>query len=143
MNASTRFTIVATCCLLCVGGMIISNWSNDGSPNNATAHHVPERFDYIAGYRYAAGEPSEDDLRQIEAAVLLNDIVKPGSVRVEFGSVRLNGKSALVPVLYFSRDARVLRLLYRLVFEKQSWKIVSVERVGIVRRPHLLRDLRA
>jgi hypothetical protein len=94
------------------------------------------------GYRCAAGEPQESDLKQIESAILLHNAVKSGYESFEFGTVKIDGESALVPVFYFSRDARVPPHLYKLTSEKQSWKIVSVRRMGFATRPHLLRDLR-
>ena len=43
--------------------------------------------------------------------------------RVEFGAVRFDGAHALVPVYFFLPDGDVVPCLYRLVNERNTWKI--------------------
>lgn len=43
--------------------------------------------------------------------------------RVEFGAVRFDGVHALVPVYFFLPDGDVVPCLYRLVNERNTWKI--------------------
>jgi len=140
MKTSTRFTILGVCVLVCASGIIIAKSSHQAFGKNANGR-LFTRFDPRV-YRCAVGEPQESDLKQIESAILLHNAVKSGYESFEFGTVKIDGESALVPVFYFSRDARVLPLLYKLTSEKQSWKIVSIQRMRFATRPHLLRDLR-
>jgi hypothetical protein len=43
--------------------------------------------------------------------------------RVEFGAVRFEGSYALVPVYFFLPDGDLVPCLYRLVNERNTWKI--------------------
>jgi hypothetical protein len=141
MKTSTRFTILSVCVLVCASGIMVAKSSHQTFGENVPYGRLFKRFD-ARGYRYAADEPRESDLKQIESAILLHNAVKSGYESFEFGTVKIDGGFALVSVFYFSRDARVLPLLYKLTSEKQSWKIVSVQRMGFATRLHLLRDLR-
>jgi len=141
MNAATRFTIVAGCLLLCAGAIIVANPSRDKLANVDSQIQVLAGSDWT-GYRFAAGDPQKFDLRQLETAILLHDAIKSGCNRIEFGSIKMEGETALVEVFYFARDERMLPFLYKLVSEKDSWKIVSVERMWSMPRSHLIRALR-
>jgi len=140
MNAATRFTIIAGCLLLCAGAIIVANPSRDKLANVDSQIQVLAGSDWI-GYRFAASDPQKSDLMQLETAILLHDTVKSGCNRIEFGSMKMEGGTALVEVFYFARDERMLPFLYKLVPEKDSWKVVSVERMWSMSRSHPLRGL--
>ena len=141
MNAATRFTIVAGCLLLCAGAIIVANPSRDKLANVDSQIPVLAGSNWI-GYHFAASDPQKSDVMQLETAILLHDTVKSGCNRIEFGSIKMEGGTALVEVFYFARDERMLPFLYKLVPEKDSWKIVSVERMWSMSRSHFLRGLR-
>jgi hypothetical protein len=143
MNVATRLTILAACLALCAGAIIMGNPSNNNLATVKDNVRSLGGFDWVGGYQYAAGAPQKPDVKQLETVILLYDPVKSGFQRVEFGSVQIQNDTALVQVFYFSRDGRILPFLYKLVSEKNAWKILSVERMWSVPRSHLLRGLRA
>jgi hypothetical protein len=51
--------------------------------------------------------------------------------------------TAFAEVMFISDDGRVLPLLYKLLPQRNSWKIVNVQRIWYVPRSHLLRGVRA
>lgn len=51
--------------------------------------------------------------------------------------------SAIAEVMFISNDDRVTPFLYKLRPERDSWKVVNVQRIWYVPRSHLLRGVRA
>jgi len=64
---------------------------------------------------------------------------RPNGIRL-----RANGEgTALAEVMFVNNDGRVQPFLYKLLPERNSWKIVNVQRMWFVPRSHLLRGVRA
>lgn len=75
-------------------------------------------------YRYASA--SFQEKFNAEAFAEFARTEYPGltrAERVEFGAVRFEGSHALVPVYFFLPDGDVVPCLYRLVNERDTWKI--------------------
>ena len=51
--------------------------------------------------------------------------------------------TALAEVMFVSNDGGVLPFLYKLLPERDSWKIVNVQRMWYIPRSRLLRGVRA
>lgn len=87
--------------------------------------------DYPSAYhRAAAGVQQKFTLSQFETMVRRNYGAMTHANRVEFGSVKADGSSALVQVFFFSAGGGVRCFLYSLTAEGDAWKIEGVEEVG-------------
>ena len=144
MKASTRFTIVAASLLLCVGGILIAN---SASKNIWSSNVCSESTDTIVapdGYQFAASSARPKlTFQQLETIIRRDPTAKSQRGRIEFGSVRMEEGTALAEVMFVSNDGRVQPFLYKLLPERDSWKIVNVQRMWYVPRSHLLRGVRA
>ena len=86
--------------------------------------------DYPSAYRHAAtGVHQKFTLPQFETMVRQHYSAIARAQRVEFGSVRTNGGSAVVQVFFFSDRGVVRSFLYSLVSEGNGWKIDGVQEV--------------
>jgi hypothetical protein len=144
MRASTRFTIVGTSLLLCVGGILIANsWRKEIS-NSGTSSESMDATTSDDGYQFAAGSARPKlTFQQLETIIRRDPTAKSQRGRIEFGSVRMEEGTAFAEVMFVSNDGRVLPFLYKLLPERNSWKIVNVQRMWYVPRSHLLRGVRA
>jgi hypothetical protein len=143
MNVATRLTILLGSLSLCVGGLLLVQPSRHPPASSENHSKAFDGTHSLGGYRFAAGDPPDFDLKQIETAILLHDTIKSGCNRVEFGTLKVERGTAQVEVFYFSADQRMLPFLYKLISENHSWKIVSVERMWSVSRSRAVRGLRA
>ena len=143
MKIATRFTIVATSLLLCAGGIFIANSSREEISNGGTCS---EPIDATSddGYQFAASSARPKlTFQQLETLIRRDPIAQSQHGRMEFGSVRMEEGTALAEVMFVSNDGRVQPFLYKLLPERDSWKIVNVQRMWYVPRSHLLRGVRA
>lgn len=87
--------------------------------------------DYPSAYRRAAsGVQQKFTLPQFEAMVRQNYGAMTHAHRVEFGSVKSDGNSAIVQVFFFFEGERAARcFLYSLIAEGGGWKVEGVEEV--------------
>ncbi|HEY6070931.1 MAG TPA: hypothetical protein VIU85_06120, partial [Chthoniobacterales bacterium] len=81
--------------------------------------------------------------QQLETIIRRDPVAKAQRGRIEFGSVRMEEGAAIAEVMFISNDDRVTPFLYKLQPERNSWKVVNVQRVWYVPRSHLLRGVRA
>jgi hypothetical protein len=90
--------------------------------------------DFQSAYRHAAtGVQQKFTLTQFEKMMRRNYPAVASQIRVEFGSVRVRGASAVVQVFFFAPDGSVRSFLYSLINEDDSWKIDGVEEMRIHR----------
>lgn len=90
--------------------------------------------DYPNAYhRAAAGVQQKFTLSQFETMVRGNYGAITRAHRVEFGSVKVNGSSAVVQVFFFNASGAVRCFLYSLIAEGDAWKIEGVEEIGAYR----------
>ena len=95
------------------------------------------------GYQFAVSRTPKLTFRELEAIIRKDPTAKQQRGKIEFGSVRLEEGTALAEVMFVSDEGRVLPFLYKLLPERNSWKIVNVQRIWYVPRSHLLRGVRA
>jgi len=144
MKTRTRLTIVAISGLLCAGGILIARLTSE---EKSTANINAESMDAIGtsdGYQFAASKARPKlTFQQLETIIRRDPVAKSQRGRMEFGSVRMEEGTALAEVMFVSNDGRVQPFLYKLLPERDSWKIVNVQRLWFVPRSHLLRGVRA
>jgi hypothetical protein len=144
MKTGTRFAIIGASLLLCLGGIFIAN---SGSEKISTSRSNAESIDGIVstdGYQFAASRARPKlTFQQLETIIRRDPVTKSQHGRLEFGSVRMEEGTALAEVMFVSNDGRVQPFLYKLLPERDSWKIVNVQRMWFVPRSHLLRGVRA
>ena len=87
--------------------------------------------DFPGAYRYATtGVQQKFTLPQFEQMVRTNYAEMATARRVEFGSVRVQGGTALVQVFFFAADGSARSFLYSLISEGTRWKISGVEELA-------------
>jgi hypothetical protein len=144
MKTTTRFAIIGASVLLCAGGILIANsWRQEISNSGASSGSIDATASND-GYQFAASSAGPKlTFQQLETIIRRDPTAKSQRGRIEFGSVRMEEGTALAEVMFVSNDGRVLPFLYKLLPERDSWKIVNVQRIWYVPRSHLLRGVRA
>ena len=144
MKTTTRFAIIGVSGLLCAGGILIAKLT---SREIASANVNAESIDVIVtgdGYQFAASKSRPKlTFQQLETIIRRDPTAQSQRGRMEFGSVRMEEGTALAEVMFVSTDGRVQPFLYKLSPERNSWKIVNVQRMWFVPRSRLLRGVRA
>jgi hypothetical protein len=144
MKASTRFTIIGASVLLCVGGILIANSTSERTSSSNVSSESRDGITATDGYQFAASHARPKlTFQQLETIIRRDPVAKSQGGRMEFGSVRMEEGTALAEVVFVSNDGRVQPFLYKLLPERNSWKIVNVQRMWFVPRSHLLRGVRA
>ena len=138
MNVATRFTIAASCFLLCLAGIICSSRQSLAKIDNDD--NTRGAIDLAGAYQYAAQQNLS--FSDIETIIRRDPATKSQHGRIEFGSVKMERGTALVQVLFVEADGRVQPFLFKLVSEKNAWKVASAQRMWFVPRSHLLRGVR-
>ena len=143
MKASTRFTIVGASALLCAAGIVIANSGSEKTTNEEFALESIDPILAVDGYQFAASRTPKLTFQQLETIIRKDPTAKQQRGKIEFGSVRMEQGTALAEVMFVSDDGRVLPMLYKLLAQRDSWKIVNVQRIWYVPRSHLLRGVKA
>jgi hypothetical protein len=144
MKTSTRFTIVSASAFLCAAGVFVANTGSEKVLNANCAFQFTDSTSSDDGYQYASSDAEPKlTFQQLEAIIRKDPTAKQQRGKIEFGSVRMEQGTALAEVMFVSDDGRVLPLLYKLLPQRNSWKIVNVQRMWYVPRSHLLRGVRA
>lgn len=144
MKTSPRCAIIAVSLLVCASGIFVARSSreknsiNDNAANNSQEEIVP-----IDGYQLAASRTPKLSFQQLEAIIRRDPMAKSQHGRIEFGSVQMGEGSAIAEVMFVSNDGRVQPFLYKLLPERNSWKVANIQRMWYVPRSHLLRGVRA
>jgi len=92
---------------------------------------------------FAADSSRKPTLKELERIIRRDPTAKSQHGRIEFGSVRIEQRTALAEVMFVSDQGCVLPFLYKLNPQRNTWKIVNVQRLWYVPRSHLLRGIRA
>jgi hypothetical protein len=92
---------------------------------------------------FAADSTPKPTFKGLETIIRRDPIAKSQRGKIEFGSVRMDGGAALAEVMFVSDDGHVLPFLYKLHSERNTWKIINVQRLWYIPRSHLLRGIRA
>ena len=144
MRTATRFTIIGASLLLCAGGIFITNSGSEKTSSGDISSDSTDTIIANDGYQFAASRARPKlTFQQLETIIRRDPVAKSQRGRMEFGSVRMEEGTALAEVMFVSNDGRVQPFLYKLLPERDSWKIVNVQRMWYVPRSHLLRGVRA
>ncbi len=144
MKTSARFSIIGVSVLLCVAGVIIANSASEKISSSDVSSESMDGIMATDGYQFAASRARPKlTFQQLETIIRRDPVAKSQQGRMEFGSVRMEEGTALAEVMFVSNDGRVQPFLYKLLPERNSWKIVNVQRIWYVPRSHLLRGVRA
>jgi Domain of unknown function (DUF4864) len=144
MNSAVRLAIVANCFVLCAGALMVAGFPRDSSANADPGLAAIDEVDFANAYQHVATEAQPSlNLTQVESIIRHDYTAMWHRGRMEFGGVRVSGRTAEVEVLFFARDGQIRPVVYKLVAMNNSWKITSVQRRWFVPRSSLLRGLRA
>ena len=144
MKTATRFTIIGASLLLCVGGIFVAQSASEKISSSDVSSDSMDGIVAPDGYQFAASSSRPKlTFQQLETIIRRDPVAKSQHGRMEFGSVRMEEGTALAEVMFVSNDGRVQPFLYKLSPERNSWKIVNVQRMWYVPRSHLLRGVRA
>jgi hypothetical protein len=133
MPRPAKLLLLATLLAICAGAVVVQRQrerERAATPPNALYEVVWKQIralqsgDATTAYRHAS--TSYQEKLNTESFGDLAHSEYPGLVRaarVEFGAVRFDGAQALVPVYFFLPDGDVVPCLYRLVNERNTWKI--------------------
>jgi len=144
MKTSTRFAIIGVSGLLCTGGILIAKLTSAEISSKNVGTESMDAMVTGDGYQFATSKSRPKlSFQQLETIIRRDPTAQSQRGRMEFGSVRMEEGTALAEVTFVSNDGRVQPFLYKLMPERNSWKIVNVQRMWYVPRSHLLRGVRA
>jgi hypothetical protein len=144
MKPTTRFAIIATALMLCSFGFVIAHSSRTEAAIRGAAFESIDLVGMNDGYQLASSNAQPKlTFQELESIIRKDPTAKQQRGKIEFGSVRMEQGTALAEVMFVSDDGRVLPFLYKLLPQRNSWKIVNVQRIWFVPRSHLLRGVRA
>ena len=90
--------------------------------------------DFSSAYRRTAtGVQQKFTLSQFERMVRRHYGEMTHARRIEFGSARVRGSSAVVQVFFFDEHGAVRAFLFSLTSEENAWKIAGAEELRIYR----------
>ena len=144
MKTSTRFAIVGVSAFLCAVGIFVSPTGSDRIASDDFAYRPVASISSDDGYQLTSSKTGPKlTFQQLETIIRKDPTAKQQRGKIEFGSVRMEQGTALAEVMFVSDDGHVLPMLYKLHPQRDSWKIVNVQRMWYVPRSHLLRGVRA
>lgn len=147
MSRTTRILVLASLFLVCLGATMVQRQREQrrhaAPPNELyevvwTQIRAIQAGDTQMAYRHVSTSFQEKFNAGDFAEYVRTEY--PGITRarrVEFGAVRFEGAHATVPVFFFLPDGDVVRCVYRLVNERDAWKIdgaQSLQRLPAGRR---------
>lgn len=148
MNRLTKVSLLVFAFSLCASAVVITNRVRQSVPvpQPRELYSVVESqlaalraADFSSAYRHAAsGVQQKFSCAQFEQMVRRDYVEVMRAGRVEFGSVKVQGATALVPVFFFGSDGDARIFIYSLVSEDASWRIDGVQVIrGVPRRRDL------
>ena len=144
MKSTTRFAIIAIALILCSFGFVIAHSSRTQAAISGGDFESIDLVGMNDGYQFASSNAQPKlTFQELEAIIRKDPTAKQKRGKIEFGSVHMEQGTALAEVMFVSDDGRVLPFLYKLLPQRNSWKIVNVQRIWYVPRSHLLRGVRA
>ena len=143
MKTSARLVVVGASAFLCALGIFISYSGSEKVVSSDFAVEAIDPLVAIDGYQLAVSGTPGLTFQQLETIIRKDPTAKQQHGKIEFGSVKVEQGTALAEVMFVSNDGRVLPMLYKLLPDRNSWKIVNVQRIWYVPRSHLLRGVRA
>ena len=144
MKTTTRVAIVGLSGFLCAGGIFLAKLTSQETSATSVNAESADAIATSGDYQFAATKSRPKlTFQQLETIIRGDPIALAQRGRMEFGSVRMEEGTALAEVVFVSNDGRVQPFLYKLLPERNSWKIVNVQRMWYVPRSRLLRGVRA
>ena len=143
MKLSTRLATVGGSVLLCVVGIVLARSQSPEVSRIASVFDSMGRSGAIGDYQLASSRAQSLTFQELEIIIRRDPTAKQQRGKIEFGLVHMEQGTALAEVMFVSDDGRVLPFLYKLLPQRNSWKIVNVQRIWYVPRSHLLRGVRA
>lgn len=141
MNTGTRVTILATSLALCAGGGFTAGLWMHRNPITSSSYATMDLFAVDSGYQLASA--SALSFQELESIIRRDPVAKKQRGKVEFGSMRTEQGMIVAQVVFVAPDGRAETFLYKLSPDRDSWKIVNVQRLWFVPRSRLLRGVRA
>lgn len=143
MKSSTRVAVMIASLILCGGGILLTRLGSEKIDGSNFEFVTTDTIVAADGYQFAASRIPKLTFQQLETIIRRDPVAKAQRGRIEFGSVRMEESAAIAEVMFISYDDRVTPFLYKLQPERNSWKVVNVQRIWYVPRSHLLRGVRA
>ena len=100
-------------------------------------------FGLLCAAGFAADSSRRPTFKELETIIRRDPVAKSQHGKIEYGSIRIDSDAALAEVMIVSDNGNVLPFLYKLHPERNTWKIINVQRLWYVPRSHLLRGIRA
>ncbi|HZR77925.1 MAG TPA: hypothetical protein VFA58_01880 [Chthoniobacterales bacterium] len=142
MKTSTRLLIVSVSAVLCFIGFLMASGDNEKRAKMGSASDAISSILAAGDYQFASSSAHASlTFRELENLIRRDPTAKSQRGRIEFGSVKMEQRLAVAEVMFIHND-RVTPFLYKLQPERDSWKIVNVQRMWYVPRSHLLRGVR-
>ncbi|MEP6937391.1 MAG: DUF4864 domain-containing protein [Chthoniobacterales bacterium] len=137
MNKLSKAALLLFLFLLCASAALITNRPSEGTapPQPRELYSVVENqlaairaADFSSAYRHAAsGVQQKLSRAQFEQMVRRDYVDMMRAGRVEFGSVKVQGATAIMQVFFFGNGGDARTCLYSLVSEDACWRIDGVE----------------
>lgn len=144
MKLATRLTIIAAALILCALGFLIAHSSRSEAAINKAELEPIDLLGMSDGYQFTSSNVQPKlTFQELEVIIRKDPTAKQQRGKIEFGSVRMEQGTTLAEVVFVNDDGRVFPFLYKLLPQRNSWKIVNVQRMWYVPRSHLLRGVRA
>lgn len=143
MKTTTRLAIAGASALLCAAGIVVATATRDRDDNDGFVIGSTDAIAATDGYQFAVSRTPKLTFQQLETIIRKDPMAKQQGGKIEFGKIRMDQGTALAEVMFVSNDGHVLPFLYKLSPQRNSWKIVNVQRIWYVPRSHLLRGIRA
>ena len=140
MNNLARVFVVLVTAALCAAGLI---WHNQ----NASSQYITgsdgfAATDLLRSFEFASADLHKLSFAQLEEIVRADAANRFPSARVELGSVKAERGALTMNVVLFGPNQQTQAFLYRLVPEKNSWRIAGAHQLWFVPASQVARGLR-
>ncbi|HJT81682.1 MAG TPA: hypothetical protein VJ719_10825 [Chthoniobacterales bacterium] len=139
MNSSLRCLILLVAAALCAGGWVsVARDDLDG----ALGLSASAAGELESDYKFASIDLHRLSFAQLEEVVRADAATRFPNTRVELGSVKGERGGLSMTVVVFGPNRQSQAVLYALVPNKDSWKILSARRLRFVPPSQIGRGLR-
>ena len=139
MNNLSRILVVLTSAAICAGGVIQHQHASSRFTSGTDLLFGTE---FVSNFEFASSDLHKFSFAQLEAMVRSDATSRFPNARVELGSVKAERDALTMNVVLFGPNQQTVAFLYRLVPEKNSWKIASTQRLWFVPPAQIARGLR-
>jgi uncharacterized protein DUF4864 len=140
VNNLSRLLVVLTSAAICAGGVIQHNQHASSPFTSGTDLLFGAEF--VSNFEFASSDLHKFSFAQLEEIVRSDAASRFPNARVELGSVKAERDALTMNVVLFGPNQQTMAFLYRLVPEKNSWKIASTQRLWFVPPAQIARGLR-